>query len=145
MFELRRKCVQTMPALAFDGERAVQPVVDDVHAGEGQLCAYLVRYPSVDGDFEKRAVFAADRSLGDGTKRRLRMERLELCALGVRQAVVFGVDHSAERQCRVVRKVVLKGATCSYRSFYQREIRLFYRLPGELRTQVREGVGSAGE
>ena len=72
MTEFRRERVQTVSGLVFYREAAVKAVVDDVHAGEGELCADLVRDAGEDRHLEKRAflVFDGDMSnwieLGDG-------------------------------------------------------------------------------
>ena len=65
MAEMGGEGVQAMARLVLDCERAVYAVVDDVHAGEGKLGAYLVRDASEDRHLEKRALLVAYRRAGE--------------------------------------------------------------------------------
>ena len=64
-----------MPPLSLHGEGAVEPVVDNVQAGEGELGADLVGDAGSDGHLEERALLILDgdvrdwHELGHGVKR----------------------------------------------------------------------------
>ena len=80
MTERCRKGVEAMSDLVLHGERAVESVVHDVHAGEGKLGADLVRDAGVDSHFEKRAFLVAAGGPGDGRELRDGVERCGLHA-----------------------------------------------------------------
>lgn len=75
MRELCGEGMETVPRLVLDGERAVETVVDDMHAGERELGTDLMCHAREDLHFKERAflVFdgrARDRlEIGDGVKK----------------------------------------------------------------------------
>ena len=80
MAERRREGVKTMSDLVLHGERAVETVVHDVHAGEGELGADLVRDARVDRHFKQRAFLVAAGRPGNGRELRDGVERRGLHA-----------------------------------------------------------------
>ena len=128
-----------MSDLVLHGERAVESVVHDVHSGERELGADLVRDAGVDRHLEKRALLVAAGRPGDGRKLRDGVERGGLHA----GAGAADVDHAAERQGGVVDEVVLQRSAHGHGAFDEREVGLLHRLRRELRAECLEGNGRA--
>lgn len=131
--------MEAVSDLVFDGERAIQTVVDDMNAGESELRANLVRNAGENGHFEKSALFVLDDRVADGLVGRDGVERTEFCSLCFRQAVVSAIDHAAIRQGGIVREIMLERSGSDDIALDKREIRLLDCPGGELTAQGVEG------
>ena len=96
MREGRGKGVEAVPDLVLDRERAVQPVVHDVHPGHGELRTDLVRDAGEDRHLEERQLLVLLKRVSDGLELRDGVEALRPSKLGRAQSVVMRVNHPAE-------------------------------------------------
>ena len=94
--------VQAVPRLVLDRESPVESVIDDVHPGERELGADLVRHAGKDRDLEKGALFVLDCGVGNGRESGDGMQGPEPGNLRRCQAIVACIDHSTKRQGRIV-------------------------------------------
>ena len=145
MPELRGERMQAVSRLVLHGERAIEPVVHDVHSGERELRADLVGHAGEDRHLEERPFFVLLEGPADWTEVRHCVERPEPALLLLAQSRAADVDHAAEGERRVVHEVVLESAAYGDRPFDEREVGLLHRLLGELRPQGVERGGGAGD
>ena len=134
-----------MSCLSLDGECPVEPVVDDVHAGQGELGADLMGDTCEDSHFQKRPLLVFDGDVSKGRERRDGMKGSEIRLLRVREPVMMRVDHPAEGKRRIVDEVVLQRSSDGDRTFDQCEVGFLHRLGRELRAQTFERVRRAGD
>ena len=84
-----------MPPLSLHGEGAVEPVVDNVQAGEGELGADLVGDAGSDGHLEERALLILDGDVRDWHELGHGVKRMESCGHRPPETIVMRVDHAA--------------------------------------------------
>lgn len=128
-----------MPDLIFDGKCPIQAIVDNVESSQRELRANLMGDARVNGHFKKGSFFVLNRCRADGSKGCERVQGPEFRSLRIRQAIVHGINHSAEGERRIVHKVILKCTADRNRSLNESEIGLANRLRGELIANILEG------
>ena len=121
-----------MSRLPLDGKSPVEAVIHDMHSRKGQLRADLVRHPRVDRHLKQCTFLVSTPRQANGVEIRDCMERSGLDALPSTR----DVNHTAERERRVMHQIVLKRASYSHGPLDQRQICLLHRLFGELRAET---------